>query len=299
MTQFGVDYANTDTIKALTVAGLTQAKAVGTRLIIPRAIFGGFTAPIRDSYWDRDKATILAAGLNRSAYIFITVPTKKAPNVPSPKEQVKAFIDYVGAELKAPVLGSPARNMVPFFDVEQESDVLSSDQYFAWILEAAIALRLYYGAWPGMYTSARVWNEVLKNHAPGKLINCPLWLAKPWLWDVGQPVRFTGMPAHPTYIPAWGNQWLIYQYAGDALGMPGFSPGAVDTNTINLVKRGATGEMVKWIQARAGKLAIDGDFGPATEARIKDVQSCYGLSADGIVGCDTLTLLTWLNPAPA
>ena len=59
-----------------------------------------------------------------------------------------------------------------------------------------------------------------------------------------------------------------------------------------------TGATVKWIQARAGSLAIDGDFGPKTESRIKELQTTYALGADGIVGADTFTLLTWLNPAP-
>jgi peptidoglycan hydrolase-like protein with peptidoglycan-binding domain len=68
---------------------------------------------------------------------------------------------------------------------------------------------------------------------------------------------------------------------------------------VKIIKRGATGGTVKWIQARAGGgLVVDGIFGAQTETRIKELQAQYALTADGIVGIDTLTLLSWFNPAP-
>ena len=149
-----------------------------------------------------------------------------------------------------------------------------------------------------MYTSDRVWTEVLKNHAAGQLINCPLWIAKPWPWPVKSPVHLDGAAGYDPYtISEFNHAWSIFQYQGDGLGMPGFSPGAVDMNRVNIVKRGAKDATVKWIQARAGNLTVDGDFGPKTEERIKQLQAAYALTADGIVGVDTFTLLTWLNPA--
>ena len=303
MAQLGIDYANTDTINPPGVAGFTQAKAAGAQIIIPRAVFGrpeyGQSPVYLDAYWSRDKADIVAAGLNHSSYLFVCVPTKARPDTPSPEVQVAAFYGYV--QLAKPQIGKKPHDMVPFFDVEMASDVLSADAYYDWILKVAKLLRSAFGAWPGMYTSDRVWTEVLKNHAAGQLINCPLWIAKPWPWATGTPVHLDGAPGYnPTTIPEFGDStnWIIYQYAGDALGMPGFSPGATDTNRVNLVKRGAKGTIVKWIQARAGNLTVDGDFGPNTEARIKQLQTAYVLTADGIVGADTFTLLTWLNPAP-
>ena len=80
--------------------------------------------------------------------------------------------------------------------------------------------------------------------------------------------------------------------------MPGFSPGATDTNRVTLVKRGSKGTIVRWIQTRAGQLTVDGDFGPKTETRIKQLQTAYALTPDGSVGIDTFTMLAWLNPAP-
>ena len=302
MAQLGVDYANTDKIDKPGVTGFTKAKNAGARIVIPRAVFGrpanGQAPVFLDSYWARDRADIVAAGLKRSSYLFVCVPTK-ATSAPEPAVQVKAFTDYV--QLDRPVPGQKPHDMVPFFDVEQHSDVLTAQQYYEWILEVAKLLRDAYGAWPGMYTSNRVWFEELKNHAAGQLANCPLWIAKPWPWPVRSPVHLDGAPGYnPTTIPSFGDSssWVLYQYAGDAIGMPGFLPGTTDTNRVNIVKPGTNGTIVKWIQARAGNLVVDGIFGPKTEARIKVLQRSYGLGADGIVGIDTFTLLTWLNPAP-
>jgi peptidoglycan hydrolase-like protein with peptidoglycan-binding domain len=303
MAQLAVDYANTDTINKPGVAGFTQAKNAGARLIIPRAVFGrpeyGQAPVYLDAYWSRDKEDIVAAGLNRSAYMFSCVPTKARPDAPSPDVQVAAFYGYV--QLEKPAVNKKPHDMVPFFDVEMASDVLSADAYYDWILKTARLLRTAFGAWPGLYTSERVWTEVLKDHAAGPLINCPLWIAKPWPWATNTPVHLDGAPGYnPTTIPQFGDatNWMLYQYQGDGLGMPGFTPGAVDLSRVNIVQRGAQGTIVKWIQARAGNLTVDGDFGPLTETRIKQLQTTYALASDGIVGVDTWTLLTWLNPAP-
>ena len=59
---------------------------------------------------------------------------------------------------------------------------------------------------------------------------------------------------------------------------------------------------VKYLQARLNELqrqgksgtatiAVDGKFGPQTEARVKEFQSGFGLSVDGIVGSKTWAVL--------
>jgi peptidoglycan hydrolase-like protein with peptidoglycan-binding domain len=65
------------------------------------------------------------------------------------------------------------------------------------------------------------------------------------------------------------------------------------------VKRGSRGEAVKAVQsqfqARRGQgsddegtgLAVDGDFGPKTDAAVRAFQEAAGLAADGIVGPQT------------
>ncbi|WP_436739082.1 D-Ala-D-Ala carboxypeptidase family metallohydrolase [Streptomyces sp. BBFR102] len=54
---------------------------------------------------------------------------------------------------------------------------------------------------------------------------------------------------------------------------------------------GSSGEAVRQLQIRVagypgtgGQLAVDGQFGPATEAAVQRFQSAYGLAADGVAG---------------
>lgn len=300
MAQLAIDYAATDDQKV--TPNYAQAKAVGCRAVIVRAIYGrpveaGHTAPTRDPMWVRDKDAILAAGLIRSAYLFVCVPTKAFPGTtPQPEDQAQAFIDYVGDDLSP----KNAQNFVPCFDVEQQSDVLSADEYYDWILRAALVLAKRYKAMPCMYSAKHVWAEDFNNHASGFLQSCPLWIAKPWDWPVRSPVHLDGAAGiNPLTIPAFGDDtnYLIFQYAGDCLGMPGFSQGICDTNRLNVIKRGDKGTIVKWIQARAGA-NVDGDFGPKTEAEIKTIQAAHGLQVDGVAGFATNSVLSWLRPPP-
>ncbi|WP_413166770.1 peptidoglycan-binding domain-containing protein [Capilliphycus salinus ALCB114379] len=64
-------------------------------------------------------------------------------------------------------------------------------------------------------------------------------------------------------------------------------------NSLPLLRRGSKGGDVKYVQAElnnhfGANLAVDGAFGPATEAAVKKYQSKMGLVPDGIVG-----RLTW------
>ena len=72
-------------------------------------------------------------------------------------------------------------------------------------------------------------------------------------------------------------------------GMPGsLSPWPV-------VKNGAKDHPIKTLQyllrARGQTVAVDGVFGPKTEAAVKGFQTSKGLSANGIVGPETWTVL--------
>ncbi len=64
---------------------------------------------------------------------------------------------------------------------------------------------------------------------------------------------------------------------------------------MEVLKRGSTGPEVVKLQERLNQagydLVADGDFGPATEAVVKDFQEKYGLGIDGIVGEATLARL--------
>ena len=54
-----------------------------------------------------------------------------------------------------------------------------------------------------------------------------------------------------------------------------------------LLKKGDNGENVKILQKALGDLTVDGDFGVKTEAAVKAFQKSKGLTADGIIGCNT------------
>ena len=72
----------------------------------------------------------------------------------------------------------------------------------------------------------------------------------------------------------------------------------------DMAHKGETGDRVKQIQealrkAVAPDLAIDGDYGPVTEAVVKTFQAAKGLEADGIVGPATAKELEkYLTSAP-
>lgn len=53
-----------------------------------------------------------------------------------------------------------------------------------------------------------------------------------------------------------------------------------------VLRRGATGDHVRFLQAMIG-CKVDGDFGPATEARVRWYQQMRGLGVDGVVGGQT------------
>jgi peptidoglycan hydrolase-like protein with peptidoglycan-binding domain len=63
-------------------------------------------------------------------------------------------------------------------------------------------------------------------------------------------------------------------------------------------RQGDTGESVKWIQRRLPGLIVDGAFGPKTAAAVKTFQILKKIDDDGVVGFETLPLLTW-EPAHA
>jgi peptidoglycan hydrolase-like protein with peptidoglycan-binding domain len=293
MTSIGLDYASVDDNE---VPDFVAAKRAGARFAILRAVYGRRVAGQRDNLpvyidpvWARDSGAVKAAGLKRTAYLFVCYP-RAGVETPSPEMQAQMFIDHVQLERN--------HDYVPMLDVEEESDGpdgLDSFGMYDWTLCVCKKLRDHYGAWPGMYTSARVWSEILCNHDAGELLECPLWLAAPWPLDVETKVDLDGAPGYSPYtISQFGdatNYWL-YQYQGDATQWPGFSS-TVDANRFHTVARGSNGTIVRWIQRRVGAF-VDGDFGPQTESAVKAFQIQHGLLADGIVGPLTFAPLSWV-----
>lgn len=290
MATVGIDYASVD---GGAVPDFKAARAAGIRFAIPRAIYGRRVsgqhdkAPVFiDPVWARDKDAILAAGLKRGAYLFLCYE-KAGVQTPSPEVQVQSFFDYVKLD--------PKVDFVPWLDVEEASLAMTGEQMYEWTLRAASKFVELYGTWPGIYTSARVWSENLKSHSPGPLLNCPLWLAKPWPWLTRTPLRLDGAPMYqPKMIPEWSNQWFVYQYQGDGTHCPGFTS-TVDGDRFRVFGKGSMGAHVAWTQHRLG-ITADGIFGDKTEAAVKDLQKKNGLAVDGIVGVDTFMPLAWTHP---
>ena len=284
----GIDYAHVDDNAP---PNFLAARGAGARFVITRAIYGrpfssSTKRPEVDSTWTRDKDAIAAAGIVRGAYLFVCYP-RNGTYTPEPEEQAQAFIDYV--ELIA------GKDFVPMFDVEERTSLTAEDT-FQWTLRVAQTLHAHYGVWPMMYTSALDWHEMLHDHAAGDLINCPLWIAKPWPMEVREPAHLDGALAYsPHTIAQFGDStnWALYQYQGDALNFPGFDK-TVDISRFNTLAKGTTGDAVKKLQQQLG-ITVDGSFGPMTESALMAFQVKYQLGADGVVGPKTFAALSWQN----
>ena len=82
---------------------------------------------------------------------------------------------------------------------------------------------------------------------------------------------------------------------GDPSGGSGNQGGGTQTQTRPTLRRGSTGEHVKYLQQRLSDhgywLTADGQFGPGTESQVRSFQRSNGLSADGVVGQQTWAAL--------
>ena len=78
-------------------------------------------------------------------------------------------------------------------------------------------------------------------------------------------------------------------------GNSGNQGGGTQTQARPTLRRGSTGEHVKYLQQRLSDhgywLTPDGQFGPGTESQVRSFQRSNGLSADGVVGPQTWAAL--------
>ena len=76
-------------------------------------------------------------------------------------------------------------------------------------------------------------------------------------------------------------------------------PSALSPYLNVVLRRGSTGTAVKALQKAIGKLTVDGSYGPATEARVKEYQKSKGLTASGITDTKVWATLMGAVTAPA
>ena len=95
--------------------------------------------------------------------------------------------------------------------------------------------------------------------------------------------------------PFWREPWEQFftipgvDYTGNPPGppTPADGVGSIDLPT---VQEGSTGQEVRGLQALIG-VAADGEFGPITEAAVRQFQSAASIGVDGVVGPETWTAL--------
>lgn len=118
---------------------------------------------------------------------------------------------------------------------------------------------------------------------------------KPWVWRA-----YTGKNPHNHHVhvsvksdKAFYDNKAKWEFQ---VNPPGTTPTRDYKAPKETIRKGTTGALVKELQEALTKqkgftLIADGDFGPATEAAVKEVQRKAGLVVDGIVGPQTWEVL--------
>ncbi len=259
----GIDIAGVDENKV----DWNAVQAGGKTFAIVRARWG--TSP--DSRFDEYWPAIRAAGLTRGPYYYMR------HDVPADAQAESAIADL---ELEVgdlpPVLDIEAVEGLP------PGPVVDAARTWLHIVESWLHSNYSDALLPIIYTSKRVWG-LLGN--PAGFEQYPLWVVDYQNFDA------------PRVPPPWGDaQYFLHQYKGDVKGVTGISNQA-DLDKFNIIKLGDKGLRVRQLQQRlvdSGEaIAVDGDFGPKTEAAVARFQAKHCLAQDGIVGCVTFARLLW------
>lgn len=156
----------------------------------------------------------------------------------------------------------------------------------------------------GVYTGLSFYNSYIKPYAA--LINCPFWIAR---YPSSKTAYITGNPLagkKPSIIHMlWGWQWtssgsipgisgkvdINIMYAemdADTGQVVAGNPFMEPTYTLYRYRIGMKKEHVMWLQYELNELryglAVDGKFGKATDAALRDAQKILGLVVDGKCG---------------
>ena len=116
------------------------------------------------------------------------------------------------------------------------------------------------------------------------------------------PPKQTGLPGRLVKQLADPMILLLLVSAGLSLALGGGETDSLRPYPGTPLRRGSAGEDVRWLQTMLNAvstvdldmpmLAVDGVFGPATEANVRRYQRNYGLAEDGIAGPLTWESLT-------
>ena len=125
-----------------------------------------------------------------------------------------------------------------------------------------------------------------------------------YLYATGRSFGFTWENTEEPWHVAWANGDVVPQAVIDFEHPPpppppvGFDPahGAWGLWPLGLnkpvLRQGSKGDAVRYLQGvillkAGGRIAVDGDFGPQTQARVLDLQRFFKLTVDGVVGPQT------------
>lgn len=112
-----------------------------------------------------------------------------------------------------------------------------------------------------------------------------------------QRIKEDGYATSSTYVQTNLKRISLYSLRDYDKGF-GVPPVSINPYPVpkGLIRRGQKGINVRWLQrelvSRGFALVVDGDFGPKTENAVKEFQKKCGISADGIVGPQTMKYLT-------
>jgi len=236
-----------------------------------------------DTWYPTYRRQLDAIGVPNFPYLLLTA------NLETPEAQAQAALG---------VVGTLNNHYFPLaLDVEGPRRGLTAAQWLGWIIRAKRVIEEALGVPPLLYSSRTYWidPEGLNNQPAPELADCLGWWKfwpQPTLMSATYDPTIVDQLPSPPAPPPWQTQFGIHQYQGDAIHYPGFKS-TVDLNRLHIVQQGATGESVKWIQRRLPGLIDDGMFGPKTASAVKTFQILKKITADGVVGLETLQRLTW------
>lgn len=118
---------------------------------------------------------------------------------------------------------------------------------------------------------------------------------------VGGTALVAAPTARAVALPTCNRTYVLDNESAGPIEVP--SVGTSPVNTSCVLGRGARGRAVTRLQVNLNvcyreRLAVDGIFGPGTEAALKRAQAVEGTAADGIYGPQTRDRLRWAGGNP-